>query len=353
MSIVKFEPETRRVQLTGGATLIVSLPKEWTRQVDLKPGDEVLVIPQPDLSLLIVPKKMIKAPLLESTINVDQELSNLDHLERVLLAYYLAGYDVFRLNFDVTTLDLKKQVKDIVRRKLTGVEIIEEGRNTLVVQNLVNVPDIKVRDILVKLTKTVMGMIDDLRVSVENGDKNVAMDIIERDNEVDKFYWLLNRQLKRVLISKHALSLSGIQDPRNIIEYAIINKSLERAADHAVKIAREILNLGDKYILLIPQEIRQRFSELLGRDSVLMNSVNKALMEKPDIKEINYVIDTVKYEVRSAISSLDSSLVNYNLSPQAAASARLILDSIYRIAEYISDVGEALLNLHIEQIGLQ
>ena len=351
MSIVKFEPETRRVQLTGGATLIVSLPKEWTRQVDLKPGDEVLVIPQPDLSLLVVPKKMVKAPLLESSINVTQDLSNIDHLERVLLAHYLSGYDIFRLNFDVSTLNLKKQVKDIVRRKLTGVEIIEEGRNSLVIQNLVNVPDINIKDIIVKLSKTVVGMIDDLRTPIENGDKAVASDIIERDNEVDKFYWLLNRQLKRVLVSKHALSLSGIQDPRSIIEYAIINKSLERAADHAVKIAREIVNLGDKYVLLIPQELRQKFSELLSKDSMIMSSIGKAMTEKIDMREVNYIIDTVKYEMRSSVDSLDSSLSSYNLTAPAAASARLILDSIYRIAEYASDVGEALLNLAIEQFG--
>jgi len=351
MSIVKFEPETRRVQLTGGATLIVSLPKEWTRQVDLKPGDEVLVIPQPDLSLLVVPKKMVKAPLLESSISVNQDLSNIDHLERVLLAHYLSGYDIFKLNFDITTLDLKRQVKDIVRRKLTGVEIIEEGRNSLVIQNLVNVPDINIRDILVKLVKTVVGMIDDLRTPIENGDKAIAMDIVERDNEVDKFYWLLNRQLKRILISKHALSLSGLQDPRSIIEYAIINKSLERAADHAVKIAREVLNIGDKYVLLMPQEIRQRFSELLSKDSMIMNNVGKAMMEKLDVKEVNYIIDAVKYEVRSAVDSLDTNLTNYSMSTQAAAAARLILDSIYRIAEYASDVGEALLNLSIEQIS--
>lgn len=349
MSIVKFEPETRRVQLTGGATLIVSLPKEWTRQVDLKPGDEVLVIPQPDLSLLVVPKKMVKAPLLESSINVAQDLSNADHLERILLAYYLSGYDIFKLNFDITTIDLKRQIKDIVRRKLTGVEIIEEGRNTLTIQNLINVPDINIKDIIVKLVRAVVGMIDDLKSPIENGDKSMAMDIIERDNEVDKFYWLLNRQLKRILVSKHALSLSGIQDPRNIIEYAIINKSLERAADHAVKIAREIVNLGEKYILFIPQELRQKFSDLLTRDSMIMNNIGKAIMEKPDVKEINYIIDIVKHEIRSTVDSIDSSLYNYNLSAQAAASARLILDSIYRIAEYVSDIGESMLDLSIEQ----
>ncbi|WP_069806486.1 phosphate signaling complex PhoU family protein [Vulcanisaeta thermophila] len=351
MSIVKFEPETRRVQLTGGATLIVSLPKEWTRQVDLKPGDEVLVIPQTDLSLLIVPKKMVKAPMLEASIDILQDLSNIDHLERVLLSYYLAGYDVFKLNFDITTLGLKKQVKDIVRRKLTGVEIIEEGRNTLVIQNLINVPDINIKDVMIKLVRTVVGMIEDLRTPIENGDKSVAMDIIERDNEVDKFYWLLDRQLKRVLVSKHALSLSGLQDPRNIIEYAIINKSLERAADHAVKIAREIVNLGDKYLLVIPQELRQRFSELLVKDAEIMNDVGKAMLGKIDIKEVNSIIDLVKYEVRSAIESTESQLPGYNLTSQAAASARLILDSIYRIAEYASDVGEALINLAIEQMS--
>ncbi|HDI74885.1 MAG TPA: AbrB/MazE/SpoVT family DNA-binding domain-containing protein, partial [Thermoprotei archaeon] len=40
----------RRVQLTGGSTLIVSLPKEWVKSVHLKPGDYVVVMVQPDNS---------------------------------------------------------------------------------------------------------------------------------------------------------------------------------------------------------------------------------------------------------------------------------------------------------------
>jgi len=347
MAVTRFEPETRRVQLTGGATLIVSLPKEWTRQVSLRPGDEVLVIPQPDLSLLIVPKKMVKIPSMEASIEVTEELSDTEHLERVLLSYYLAGYDLFKLDFDASTLGLKRQVKDIVRRKLTGVEIIEEGRNTLIIQNLINVPDINIRDILSKLIKTIMGMLDDLKIALENGDKSVAMDIVERDNEVDKFYWLLNRQLKRILVSKYAMSLSGIQDPRNILEYAMINKSMERAADHVVKIAYEVLTLGDRYVSNIPREIRYKLSELVNNDASLMSSIGKSLSDELSLRELNKLIDTVKHSIKASAESLLSSL-NKATDPAVLASLRLILDSIVRIAEYASDVAESLINLTIE-----
>ena len=50
--------EKRRVQITGGSTYIVSLPKKWAEEVSLKRGDYVLLIPQPDLSLLLVPDKV-------------------------------------------------------------------------------------------------------------------------------------------------------------------------------------------------------------------------------------------------------------------------------------------------------
>ena len=52
--------QLRKVQLTGGSTYAVSLPKNWAKAAGIKPGDHVQLIPQPDMSLLIVPGKAKK-----------------------------------------------------------------------------------------------------------------------------------------------------------------------------------------------------------------------------------------------------------------------------------------------------
>ena len=36
-------PEKRKVQITGGATLIVSLPIKWAREIGLSAGDEIFL----------------------------------------------------------------------------------------------------------------------------------------------------------------------------------------------------------------------------------------------------------------------------------------------------------------------
>ncbi|HDO41837.1 MAG TPA: phosphate uptake regulator PhoU, partial [Candidatus Bathyarchaeota archaeon] len=45
---MKDPSQLRRIQLTGGSTYVVSLPKNWAKAAGIKPGDYVQLIPQPD-----------------------------------------------------------------------------------------------------------------------------------------------------------------------------------------------------------------------------------------------------------------------------------------------------------------
>ena len=47
----------RRVQLTGKSTLIVSLPKKWTKKNGLKKGDSLMIKETKDGSLRITPSQ--------------------------------------------------------------------------------------------------------------------------------------------------------------------------------------------------------------------------------------------------------------------------------------------------------
>ena len=48
--------ETRKVQITGKSTYIISLPKPWVNKVKIRNGNSVIMIPRSDGTLLINPK---------------------------------------------------------------------------------------------------------------------------------------------------------------------------------------------------------------------------------------------------------------------------------------------------------
>ncbi len=346
------EAETRKVQLTGGATLIVSLPKEWTRQVNLRPGDEVLVLPQLDKSLLIVPKKALRFPHFEACINL-KEFKELDSakIERLLIAYYLAGIDVLRIEFDSDNPEIRKLIKKIIRDKLTGIEIIEESRDQLVLQNLVSTIDTDIHSLIVKMLKSIINMLNDLKLGIEKHDKLIFTDLVDRDEEVDRFYWFIRRLLKKTLASGLVMISISMKDPRSILEYSTIGKMLERIADNIAEIADELSQkIGDK-IAEIPDNIILGISKVIEMQLRQLEMLMDILStRKLTFNNINQVIDESRNIIISEIEKLLAQIYTENVSSPITTSLRLILYNLLRVTEYTIDVAEALLDMIIDSV---
>ncbi|TLZ72830.1 MAG: AbrB/MazE/SpoVT family DNA-binding domain-containing protein [Methanobacteriota archaeon] len=54
--------EGRKLQLTGGSTYVVSLPKPWISATGLRAGDTVFLETMADGSLTVLPRPAEKAP---------------------------------------------------------------------------------------------------------------------------------------------------------------------------------------------------------------------------------------------------------------------------------------------------
>ncbi len=347
------EAETRRVQLTGGATLIVSLPKEWTRQVNLKPGDEVLILPQPDKSLLIVPKRALKTPYLEVTVKLKEDvLRDPSKLERLLISYYLSGVDLLKIELEEDMPEARRLIKKIIREKLAGMEIIEESREQLVLQNLVSLADTDINSLLLKMLKTVTNMLSDLRLAIERGDTLILLDLVERDAEVDRFYWFIRRLLKKMLASGVFMILTSIRDPRSVIEYSTIGKMLERIADNISEIAVELTTkVGDK-INQIPNDIRNQIVETLKKQQSQLESLMEYLSSKKlTLENLNGIIETSRREIISKIENILSIIYSTaEFDRQLATTLRMIVYNLLRISEYTIDVAEAFLDLMVDSM---
>lgn len=324
------EGEVRKVQLTGGATLIVSLPKEWAKRISLSPGDEVLVVPQPDNTLVLIPRKIGRRAALSVELNVSERTS-LEELEKIFMAVYIAGAEVISLKFAPGATQYRKYLKDFVRRRVIDMEITEEASDRLVVQAMVAATELAVNDVVVKMLKLADNMLVDLIKGLESDNIELLRDVTERDDEVDRLYWLMERQLKRAAMSRYIMLELKVDDPRDLVEYTIIAKSIERIADHICKIS--YINQEEKIDLRIVKPILEKGAE--NMDAVL----DVFSGSTDDMRVATLYRDVTGWALKMRKEGIPSD--------PATSVAR---DSAVRINEYIGDILESLLHIKLKNI---
>jgi len=82
----------------------------------------------------------------------------------------------------------RKFIKDAVRQRLIGLEVVEESRNELILQNLLNYHDLSLDKAIQTMARLVSSMLEDVMLALRENDHELAEEIIQRDNEVDRFY---------------------------------------------------------------------------------------------------------------------------------------------------------------------
>ena len=123
----------RKVIKLGDETLVVSLPSAWAKQHKLKKGDE-LEAEETGPKLVLYPKS--EANHGKTSIDVS---GCKPMIKRILGALYKAGYDEFEVGF-VTAEELAS-VKEVMG-EFVGFEIINEGKNAVVIKNISHIiPD--------------------------------------------------------------------------------------------------------------------------------------------------------------------------------------------------------------------
>ncbi|MFP3985833.1 MAG: PhoU domain-containing protein, partial [Candidatus Bathyarchaeia archaeon] len=237
--------ETRKIQLTGKSTYIVSLPKKWVQSMNLKAGSQLVISKQSDASLLLTPKELIKpAKLGEANIIVHQK-EDPNTIARKIIALYLVGYNFIKIKTKderITSLQ-RNFIKDLARKKLVGTEIISDSPNEMKLQVLLSYPELSVESALRRMCLIATAMHEDAMQALKDLNKELAQDVVALDDEVDRFSLYVIRQLKAAVQSELVLRDIGLSTPRDCLGYRLIVKSVERTADHAANIARCILLL--------------------------------------------------------------------------------------------------------------
>ncbi|MDG6938179.1 MAG: AbrB/MazE/SpoVT family DNA-binding domain-containing protein [Nitrososphaerota archaeon] len=334
--------EFRRVQKTGGDSFVVSLPKSWVIDVGLRPKDPVAVLVQPDSSLLIVPRRDLRAASKsEATLESAQGLDK-DFLLRHFISYYLAGYDTIRVTLGRSDSGLRGFIREGIRRKLVGVEIIEESSGGILTQCLSGYIDLPLKKALERMAIIAGGMLTDAVGVLQGGTKGMSEEVIERDDEVDRFYHFLLRQLNIAVRDRSVIQEIGLKSTRDCLGYRLVVKNVERVADHAASIAAEAENLR-----MLPEQAIKKIQETTALSKKVFDSSIASLL-RLDGKMAEEAIAKSK-EVLQMEGKISSEMLAPRMSGAQVASAKLMLESIRRTAEYGSDIAEIAIDLTVAE----
>ena len=333
--------ELRKVQITGGATYVISLPKKWVKAAGLKPKDQVALIPQADMSLLIVPKGELKPKEVSEAIIEASAETGLEAVIRDFIAHYLVGYDVIRVKLrNVRYRDL---LKSSIRQKLIGVEIMEESADEIVAQCLLGHVELPLRRALDRMHVLMLFMLKDAMKALVSNDKDLAVEIVERDDEVDRLYFFAVRQLKAAVYNRMLIEEMGLSNPRDCLGYRLIVKSIERSADHAARIASVIPTL--------PAQSNNKMMEKIVKMSSIAQEIHECSVKTLYKYDPNLINESMK-KIEQVISLEDEiieQLLRLKIEARTMLGIRLILESVRRIAEYGTDIAEISINLAVKR----
>jgi phosphate uptake regulator len=321
----------RKVQKTGGSTYFVTLPKEWADEVGIRPQAIVQLIPSDSGALLLVPEGLPARNRCTVTIG-DWDF---DRLQREIISRYIVGFDIIEVESDRIRTEQRRMVREIAQA-LIGLEIFDESQKTLTLHVLVNVRDFPVERTLRRVFDIALAMAADAVSAFCKHDVELARDVVERDDDVDRLVLLVARQfslLLRDLVSEEDYGLSRLQ----FSNYNAVVDQLERVADHAGKISEATLALETSIRTAAAKEIVARAEDSM---SILRRAVQAFVDQSTDLA--NQVLAEREREER--LFSVTRRTIG-DKHPEEAPSISIALDSLLRIREYGFNIAEHALDV--------
>ena len=329
--------DIRRVQMTGGSSYIITLPKEWIKSSHIKKNDPVGLSQQTNGTLLINPKITREGVQRSKEFKVNENTDQ-NELFRNLIGAYISGYNSIKIN---SKTRMPPHIRPIVRKFtqiVIGQEIVEETDQIIILKDLLNPAEMPFNRTIKRMHIIVKGMYEDALLSLINNDITVAQDVISRDGEIDRLHWLVARQYKIILRNVSFAEKIGTNINTAMTSF-LISRIIERIGDHVVTIAKNVVSgldsTLDKKIL---NSIKQ--AGLLSLESF---SKSISSFFRKDLKSANENIESISL-LRKKCEEINTQCLHYNLEGPTATSIGYIVESIRRIGEYAEDISENVIN---------
>ncbi|PSP62300.1 histidine kinase [Halobacteriales archaeon QH_8_64_26] len=320
--------QTRKVQVTGGSTYTVSLPKGWATTNDVSAGSVIEFHPE-DNELVLTPRRE------DERLKGSLDITDLEgeELTQAVITMYVNGFDVITLETDRVDTAQRASIRNAAQG-LVGLEVIEETSDRVVLQDLLDSSELSIHNAITRMRLVALTMLEDALDALVENDTELAMDVVERDQDVDRLWYMTSRVFRSVLRDPSAAVEIGL-DRETCFDYHMGARQLERIADHAAKIARLSLELGE-----VPEEAADVLADLHtdaseiaehAMDALLHEDPERAMGLASEARASTRAIDEGTQEVEAVLRTLE---------PQQAQLLGLVVDSLSRTADYGVNIAE-------------
>ncbi|MHA1267210.1 MAG: PhoU domain-containing protein [Candidatus Helarchaeota archaeon] len=331
--------DVRKLQKTGGSTFLVSVPKSWIKKNNLKPGDPVAIFETNEGNLIIDPKYTEREELKSVVLEIPKTKSSSlgFDLGREITAAYLFGYDAIIINSDK---NISPNERDIIKKtiqKLIGIEIVEESAKSIFLQCLLSTTALPLNKSLERTYRIASQMHQDSITALIEGDKKLAQNVIERDDDVDRLYFLTVRQLRAAIQDPKIAKKIGVS-AIECLDYRVIAKSIEFLADLATDIAERSLKLENPKI---EPKIADYISEI-SRLAFDMSAKAMDALKKHSMQLAIDIIDNCRPKILKKIDFTREQLKSGNFGIESVH-IEAILDNLDRISEVGVDIADLIM----------
>ena len=334
--------EIRKVQVTGGASYIISLPKEWARSLKIKKNDPLGILVQPDGDLVVTPRISREKAQREWTFEVGPGMDP-TFLFRLLIATYIGGYTVIRIRARGKLPPFARSVVRDFTQMTIGQEVSEETEGVITVNDLLNPAEMPLERTIRRMAVLVRSMHDDALSALLSGNSSLVADVIKRDNDVDRLHWLVARQFNLVLADPNLARQMKITLP-TAANYYVLSRVIERIGDHGVRVAENAGKLTEKRLEgALKAGLREVMDQALA---LFANGVEAFFTE--DLESSHRIIGSVA-PLEARCTELED-LAQHHMG-EVANSLGAVIGSIRRIGEYTEDICENTIN-HLVNEGM-
>lgn len=321
--------ETRKVQLTGGSTFTVSLPKEWATEIELGTGDQLYLFPRG--STLILQPADETNDHWDVTVCID-EFSKA-RVRRTVQALYMAGFNRIILSAS-TELGDHRRVISTTARKLIGLEIVKSADAQITLQSLLDSSTVSVEQTTIQLEQVALDMHDDAITALFEQDDDLVERVIEQDNQVDRLYGMVSRHFQRSLVSFRETEKLDLTQSE-LYDYQTTARQLERVGDHAEKIAEVAARFENQ-----PAAFADEIKSVARTSRRIVERATSIVIRDTDIDTAYRVLDE-RDQLLADLEDLERDLHERDI-PESHLIA-LTIDSITRTAEYGANIAETAL----------
>ena len=221
--------DTRKVMEMGKGTVLISLPKKWAQNNGVVRGSSVAVEEISERRLIVKPITDEAGPPVESEVSLDYPRQSLSYVTNDVTGAYLMGINTIRIvGKSMIAREDRGRLKAAVSR-LVGLEIVDEDAKGMTMQFLLDPAVLDPEKIVRRMSSLISGMLRDSAEGLRR-DRALLGQVGERDDEVDRLYFLLVRAIRTATIDPVVAERYKLA-PIECLDYRVLASYLESLGD--------------------------------------------------------------------------------------------------------------------------